>query len=74
MRIDPEAGLKCEVLDVQRDIERQSFAARPRVVLPLRDRQEIISFVVRQLEHALLPPTRVRFADGTLDQFKSLDQ
>jgi hypothetical protein len=30
-------------------------------VLTLRDRQEIVSFVVRQLEHALLPPTRVRF-------------
>jgi hypothetical protein len=64
VRIDSLAGLKREVLDVERDIECKPFVTRPRIVLALRDRQEIVSLVVRQLEHALLPPTRVYFFCG----------
>jgi hypothetical protein len=61
MRIDALSRLKSEMLDIERDVERESLAAGPRIVLALCDRQEIVSFVVRQLEHALLPSTRRRF-------------
>src|SRR5262245_34160022 len=41
VRIDSLAGLKREVLDVERDVERKPVASRPRILLALRDRQEV---------------------------------
>jgi hypothetical protein len=41
-----EAGAECEPLDVRRDDEGESLAARPAVVAPLRQRDEVVAAVL----------------------------
>jgi hypothetical protein len=42
------------VLDIERDIEGEPFAARPGIMFALRDWQKIVALVMWQLEHGLL--------------------
>jgi hypothetical protein len=45
-RVVTEAGAEREPLDVRRDDEGESLAARPAVVAPLRQRDEVVAAVL----------------------------
>src|SRR5215831_7191453 len=64
-RVHAETGLKGEMLDVERNIEGEPLAARPRVVRPLYDWRVGVARVAGKFQHRRSPVTVKRLSGGT---------
>src|SRR5262249_17258830 len=54
-RIHSDAGAEGEMLDVERDVEREPFSLGPAVVGALHDRHEAVAGMARKLQHSSSP-------------------